>query len=274
MAAYEGMIRALMFKRAVIALGEVAVLVGTIWLVIGGKFLYAAALFFLGGALVYFLLDMLTGVLLLPALLPHLLRPRKRGQFGGDDHAGTAYMDRLLAIGRETIIERANALTALDVPPIGKDVELAIRRYAAHAPAQTRLLYMTCAANGYLWRRAHHDYAPSEFSVIRNAVERDARRGCQLAEVTLADEHLTELAGYWSLYCAARIRAGSEVPAAHGSLGGERGGAETIRQAFAEMTDYLPPDATTPEARRAAAFDFGVNIADVEHVLNADAQPT
>lgn len=256
----------------VLVLGEIAVLGVAIWQLVEGNWLAAVGIVLVGGPVAYIVLDVLTGLVLLPILGIAAITNRRgtkaRESVGAEVRIAGQPIDWLAEAGRTAVLERARRDTD-KLQPVAKEIELAARRYSANFAEDSQLIISTCVVCGFLWRAAEHALIPDKvaFREIERAVMDDAHKGIEMAEATIRDGQ-ADPGRYWSLYWAAMFRSKSAAPASHGSIGGLTSGEETLRWAFDQMTDYLPRSGRTPIAQKREAFDFGVNLADVEHVLS------
>lgn len=250
-------------KRIALVLGEIAVLGVAIWQLAEGHWAVALGVVFVGGVVAYIVIDVLTGLLLLPFVGAAAVADRRQRRPRKADERSPA-TERF-----EATLDRARLRTGQE-RPVGRDVELASRRYTATADDETTTLLSTCVVLGFLWRAAEHALGTNraEFESIEPIVRDDTRGGARIALTTIGGE--TDLARYWALYWGAMGRLNSEIPASFGSIGGSSFGEDTLSRAFAEMTHYLPQSSPPSVEERRKAFDFGVNLADVEHVLSAD----
>lgn len=165
--------------------------------------------------------------------------------------------------------ERFVALASEDNPEVGEDISTAVESAVAWLgdgkTANERTAIAAVATRGYLWRCAH-DRVAYHFMEPKLS---EAIEGSRTIEVSMErgpDEP------YWlTLYCAASECIVQAVNTRVGSVGALLHGAKAYEKALYQTTDDLAEQGyELDDQTKRTAFQFGVSLADVDHVLSSD----
>lgn len=172
----------------------------------------------------------------------------------------------------DQIFERFVAVASEDDPGLEDDISTAIESAAAWLgegkTPDEQMAIAVVATRGYLWRRAH-DRVAYHFMEPNLSEAIEGSRTIDVGIERGSDEP------YWlTLYCAASECMTQGVNTRVGSVGALLYGAKAYEKALYQTTDDLAEQGyELDDQTKRLAFQFGVSLADVEHVLSSDYVP-
>jgi hypothetical protein len=184
-------------------------------------------------------------------------------RFGQIDETG--FIDHLYAQTFERFVALASNEDPVE-PQIVDAVEFASVWLAKGNIPDEQLWIATVAKRGYLWRRAHD-------RVAYHFMEPELSEAVEASRTVGDDRSPNEPYGV-TLYFAASECIAQGVNTRLGSVGGMLAGPKAYEKAFYDTTDDLAAQGhQLDEQTKRIAFQFGVGLADVEHVLSSAYEP-
>lgn len=252
-------------KQIVLALGELVVLAIAIWQLVEGRWAVALGVLVIGGLVAYIVLDVLTGLLLLPFVGAAAVTDR-RGQTDGrqellDEPAANDFA--------RTVARWERTYSAADWNPFSKtspgrrgDVEAAIRvilnwrGYELEPVERPVMLKGSIAAGGYLWRDAEPYNSKDADSLIE-----------PLVRSSLVEREKRSVA----LAFAAKECVVQRVPLWLNSPGGLATGASFLPMGLEHVIEAIDKEALSRRGDEAFLFLWGVALHDCERIMDVIA---